>query len=129
MRSNDIPYEHGQVRCLRGDSSLVQHVAHKAPMVAAVIDNVKNHFLAGHRTVPAADEFKVHRPLELVRRQCSGEIDIPRIKYSYRISEFVEWWMVRRIARGIAVFSTEHVGLENGVDDVHVIQRVDHVAE
>ncbi|MNW12471.1 hypothetical protein D3C71_2101700 [compost metagenome] len=60
---------------------LVHHVADKAAVIGAVIDDMEHDLLTGHGTLPTANEFKMDDFRKVVIQPCVDQIDIPPIHF------------------------------------------------
>ena len=80
-----IPDEDGQIVGRWHKGHLVHHVADKAAVIRAVIDDMQHDLLTGHGALPTANKFKMHDFRQVVIRPCVDQIDIPAIHFLHGI--------------------------------------------
>src|SRR5258706_680397 len=124
-----VPEIDGEIGGRRPCRHLVREIADEAAVIARVNDEVHEDLHPRHPALAAADEGEWHHFVELGRRDAVAPGDVPRVELLLRAPELLERRVVRRVAGAVAVRPALEVRLEDAVDDVVVVQRVDHVLE
>jgi len=94
-----------------------------------VVDEVQEKIPAGHFAPAAADEGEAHA---LVQRRVGEPVapgDIPAVDGLLRVPQLPQRRALGGIALGVAVLAPLKMGLEDAVDDVVVVERVNDVPE
>ena len=98
-------------------------------MIGGVVGEMHHYLRAGHHAFAAAHEREMHLAIELDFRQPIAPGDVPVIQRALLAPQLVQRRMVRRVARREAVLASLEMRLEDKVDHVDVVQRVDDVLE
>src|SRR5882672_793204 len=124
-----VPEVDGEVGRRRPRRHLVEEIGDEAAVLAGVDDEVRENLHPRHPTVAAADEGEWDHLVELRRCHALAPGDGPRVHLLLSAPELFQRRVVLRVARAIAVIATFEMRLEDAIDDVVMVERVDHVLE
>ena len=91
-------------------------------MIAAVRDDVQEHFFTTHETRISVGENKGHLFLERRAWQVADVGEEPSVDLFRRRRESMQGWRFLRVRGRVTVSTAREVGFEDAVDDIDVIQ-------
>ena len=124
-----IPAKDGEIRGRRSRWYLIEKIRDESTMVCRVIDNVQKHLCARHAPFAAANERERHCLIQFPLGDPVTPRNVPVVYRLLRLPQLVERWVICRVSGGKTVIAPLEVRLEDPVDHIVVIERVNHVLE
>src|SRR5712692_805995 len=124
-----VPEKHRQIRGRRTLGHLIEHVGDEAAVIRGVVDDVQQRLTARHGSLASAHEPEAYALVQRGIRDLVAPGNVPVVDLALRAPQLFQRRPLVGVARRITMLAPLEVRLENPVDDVDVVERMNHVLE